>query len=105
TGLTAAAAETTALPGDGELVRTGDSLRLGIDSGNGPGALLISRKQASQPAPAIAARAWQLAEIDAGLPEIGAATTALFVPQMLNLHWLGAVAFDKGCYPGQEIVA
>ena len=24
---------------------------------------------------------------------------------MLNLDLLGAVSFDKGCYPGQEIVA
>lgn len=33
------------------------------------------------------------------------ATTERFLPQVLNLHNLGAVDFDKGCYLGQEIVA
>src|SRR5699024_8855736 len=43
--------------------------------------------------------------IDAGLPQITAATQSEFVPQMLNLHWLMAIDFDKGCYPGQEVIA
>jgi folate-binding protein YgfZ len=46
-----------------------------------------------------------LAEIELGIPEIGAATADRFVAQMLNLDALGAVSFDKGCYPGQEIIA
>lgn len=46
-----------------------------------------------------------LAEIRLGLPKLGAALTERYVPQMLNLDLLGAVAFDKGCYPGQEVVA
>ncbi|MDT0616849.1 hypothetical protein RM531_00035 [Salinisphaera sp. P385] len=49
--------------------------------------------------------AWRLAGIRAGLPVIHTATRALFVPQMLNLHWLNGLDFDKGCYPGQEVVA
>ena len=28
-----------------------------------------------------------------------------FLPQSLNLDLLGGLSFDKGCYPGQEIVA
>ncbi len=28
-----------------------------------------------------------------------------FVAQMLNLDVLGAIAFDKGCYTGQEVIA
>ncbi|CAM9954350.1 unnamed protein product [Chrysoparadoxa australica] len=48
---------------------------------------------------------WRLAGIRAGLPVIHTATRALFVPQMLNLHWLNGLDFDKGCYPGQEVVA
>jgi hypothetical protein len=51
------------------------------------------------------ATAWRGSDIDAGLPHVCAATTELFVPQMLNLDALAGVAFDKGCYPGQEIVA
>ncbi len=48
---------------------------------------------------------WQLNRILAGQPEVLAATQGEFVPQMLNLHWIGAVDFHKGCYPGQEVVA
>jgi folate-binding protein YgfZ len=49
--------------------------------------------------------AWRLLEIQAGLPNIFAATAELFVPQMANLQLINGVSFKKGCYPGQEIVA
>jgi folate-binding protein YgfZ len=45
------------------------------------------------------------ARIAAGLPQVYAATTELFVAQMLNLDVIGAISFTKGCYTGQEIVA
>jgi folate-binding protein YgfZ len=48
---------------------------------------------------------WTLEEIRAGRPLITSATQDLFVPQMVNYDTLGAVNFQKGCYPGQEIVA
>ena len=48
---------------------------------------------------------WTLEEIRAGRPWISAATQDQFVPQMVNLETLGGVDFQKGCYPGQEIVA
>ena len=48
---------------------------------------------------------WYLQEIRAGRPFITAATQDQFVPQMVNLETLGGVDFQKGCYPGQEIVA
>jgi folate-binding protein YgfZ len=47
----------------------------------------------------------ELAEIELGIPEIAPQTTERFVAQMLNLDELGAISFDKGCYPGQEIIA
>jgi tRNA-modifying protein YgfZ len=47
----------------------------------------------------------ELAEIRLGLPTLSAALRGLFLPQMLNLDLLGGVAFDKGCFPGQEIIA
>ena len=40
-----------------------------------------------------------------GYPMIGKAQSELFTPHMLNLDLLGAVSIDKGCYPGQEVVA
>jgi folate-binding protein YgfZ len=49
--------------------------------------------------------AWTLEEIRAGRPLISAATQDKFVPQMVNFETLGAINFQKGCYPGQEIVA
>ena len=48
---------------------------------------------------------WILGEIRAGRPFISSATQDKFVPQMVNLEKLGGVDFQKGCYPGQEIVA
>jgi folate-binding protein YgfZ len=48
---------------------------------------------------------WTLDEIRAGRPLITGATQDQFVPQMVNFDTLGAVNFQKGCYPGQEIVA
>ncbi|MGZ8245160.1 CAF17-like 4Fe-4S cluster assembly/insertion protein YgfZ [Methylomagnum sp.] len=48
---------------------------------------------------------WRLRNIEAGLPEISAAITEEFLPQMLNLDLLGGIGFKKGCYTGQEIVA
>lgn len=50
-------------------------------------------------------RGWDWLRIRACLPTITAATQDQFVPQMLDLEHLGAVSFDKGCYPGQEVVA
>lgn len=48
---------------------------------------------------------WHLAMIRAGLPLVTAVTQEEFVPQMLNFELIGGVSFNKGCYPGQEIVA
>ena len=55
--------------------------------------------------PTAAEEAWTLREIRAGRPFITRATQDQFVPQMVNLEKLGGVDFQKGCYPGQEIVA
>ena len=55
--------------------------------------------------PTAAESAWTLQEIKAGRPFISAATQDQFVPQMVNLEKLGGVDFQKGRYPGQEIVA
>ncbi len=49
--------------------------------------------------------AWRGQLIARGVPWIGEAQREEFTPHMLNLDLVGAVDFDKGCYPGQEIVA
>ncbi|WP_137937867.1 folate-binding protein YgfZ [Chitinivorax sp. B] len=48
---------------------------------------------------------WSLREVQAGTPWITPATQEQFVAQMANMELIGAVSFNKGCYPGQEIVA
>jgi tRNA-modifying protein YgfZ len=53
----------------------------------------------------VAIEAWHAREIAAGMPQVYAATSEAFVAQMLNLDTVGGVAFDKGCYTGQEVIA
>jgi folate-binding protein YgfZ len=48
---------------------------------------------------------WLMENLRAGRAEIWQAQSEEFTPHMLNLDLLDAVSFDKGCYPGQEIVA
>ncbi len=62
-------------------------------------------KGAAPVADPLALAAWQRLEVDSGIVTIEAATVDQFVPQMLNFELIGAVNFQKGCYPGQEVVA
>ena len=43
--------------------------------------------------------------IVSGSPEITAASSEAWIPQMVNYIEVGGVDFKKGCYPGQEVVA
>jgi folate-binding protein YgfZ len=70
--------------------------------------LALSARTPSQPPPGLAevgSGVWWWSKIDAGLPDVFAATEERFVPQALNLDVLGGVHFGKGCYTGQEVVA
>jgi folate-binding protein YgfZ len=49
--------------------------------------------------------AWRLLDISDGVAQVYAATSEEFVAQMLNLDVLEGIAFDKGCYTGQEVIA
>ena len=44
-------------------------------------------------------------QFEQGVAHVSAATFEVFIPQMINLDLVGGVNFQKGCYPGQEIVA
>jgi folate-binding protein YgfZ len=48
---------------------------------------------------------WRRLAVENGEPQVYAATSGEFVAQMLNLDAFGAIAFDKGCYTGQEVIA
>jgi folate-binding protein YgfZ len=93
-----------------------DALRvLGAAAGSEPGGavaaswgdrrLLLVPRGLEQIDPGTSLAAWERADIAAGIPQVYAATTESFVAQMLNLDLLGAIAFDKGCYTGQEVIA
>lgn len=85
------------------------ALRLGEGSGR---SLLIAGAEYAQGllanldgvSPRLDPALWRLAGIEAGVPEVTAAVSEEFLPQMLNLDALGGIGFQKGCYTGQEIV-
>ena len=81
----------------GQLVRLPDGAGV-------PRALLASARTAGSVA-AMSLDSWRWLEVQTGVAVIEAATIEQFVPQMLNFELVGGVNFQKGCYPGQEIVA
>ncbi len=54
---------------------------------------------------ALSLATWRWLEVRSGIVTIEAATVDRFVPQMVNYELVGGVDFQKGCYPGQEVVA
>ncbi|MBR0565761.1 folate-binding protein YgfZ [Azoarcus sp. L1K30] len=84
-------------------------IRLGAESAvvvtatdNAPAVFAALRSAGAVPA---GTDTWQLAMVRAGLPLVTAPTQEAFVAQMLNYDLIGGISFQKGCYPGQEIVA
>jgi len=68
--------------------------------------LILAPRSEPLPQGHIASRAeWRIEDIEGGIPEVLEETSGMFVAQMLNLDAIGAIAFDKGCYTGQEIIA
>ena len=67
--------------------------------------VLRARVRIEEVAGAAAIPTRDLDDVRQGLPQVYAATSEQFVAQMLNLDLLGAIAFDKGCYTGQEVIA
>ncbi|WP_233523315.1 folate-binding protein YgfZ [Dyella solisilvae] len=49
--------------------------------------------------------AWRLPQLQAGWPWLPGNLPGELLPPAISLERLQAVAFDKGCYPGQEIAA
>ena len=73
--------------------REGDAYRFGC----GDHSLVIGTNHAND--------AWRLPQILAGWPWLPNEALGTLLPPALSLERLKAVSFDKGCYPGQEIVA
>ncbi len=53
----------------------------------------------------VGASSWSWLDLAAATPTVLPGTVEQFVPQMANLDLVGGISFNKGCYPGQEIVA
>ncbi len=49
--------------------------------------------------------AWELLDIQSGIPTIYPSTVDLILPHHANLSMLNGISFDKGCYLGQEVIA
>lgn len=76
------------------------------DDGTAPRFLLLQPTAFAAPdLPTIALEDWHGLDVRAGLAWVRGATVEQFVPQMVNLELIGGVNFQKGCYPGQEVVA
>jgi folate-binding protein YgfZ len=87
--------------GSGAAIRLPDAV---VDGVAVPRVLLAGAEPAAA-APALEMDAWRAYEVHSGVGRIVAATLEQFVPQMVNLELVGGVNFQKGCYPGQEVVA
>lgn len=80
-------------------------LHMPADSGGLRQIIVAPRGETIPEADFTAREEWRLDDIAAGIPEIGAPVSGLWVAQMLNLDLIGAVSFNKGCYTGQEVIA
>ena len=61
--------------------------------------------QCQQVASAVSGNGMRYLNILSGKPEITAASSEAWIPQMVNYIHVNGVDFKKGCYPGQEVVA
>jgi folate-binding protein YgfZ len=76
------------------------------DAAGVPRHLLVQDTSAPPPdLPALDPAYWAWLEVRSAVARITAATAEQFVPQMVNFELVGGVNFQKGCYPGQEVVA
>jgi folate-binding protein YgfZ len=101
-GVVPEAAMRTAAGEAGQVIRVGaDKFVLSIAPGRAAAVWEVLRQSATP----VGAPVWDWLRLNAGIPMIVAATQEQFVPQMVNLEVIGGVSFQKGCYPGQEIVA
>jgi folate-binding protein YgfZ len=71
----------------------------------GPRAAVEAVRAACALDPCVDATTWETLEIEAGLPRVAGPLADRFLPQELGLESLDGLHFDKGCYPGQEVIA
>jgi folate-binding protein YgfZ len=77
----------------------GHAPALAFDSGR----CLLSGTEAAADTDAV--RRWRRLDLCQGLPWLEPESSGQHLPQWLGLEELGALVYDKGCYPGQEVIA
>lgn len=77
-----------------EIQEADEALRFGCGDHS---LMLLPQPGASEP--------WRAVQVKAGWPWLPDALQSTLLPPALSLHRLQAVSLEKGCYPGQEIVA
>jgi folate-binding protein YgfZ len=105
-GAPAAAATWSVQPvAGGQLVRLPDVL--GVPRWLWAGASDAAQEHlgAASQLPSLPADQWHWLDVMSGIARVQQATVDQFVPQMVNYELVGGVNFQKGCYPGQEVVA
>lgn len=68
-------------------------------------ALWLGQPPGASAAPVLDPELWRALEVRSGIARVVAINSEQFVPQMVNWELVGGVNFQKGCYPGQEVVA
>lgn len=76
-----------------------------LDFGAEGGARVVSIGPTQAGADVAALARWRRSDLEHGLPRLEASQREQWTPQMLSLDRLRAYSVNKGCYPGQEIVA
>lgn len=79
--------------------------RVRIRIGHGESLRQLRLGTSSESYDSVAAQHWHLLDLAIGWVWIDEALQDLWTPQMLSLQQLQAFSLNKGCYPGQEIVA
>lgn len=97
-----APAMATATGGNNTVIRVDDARFIVIAAADAAADLWQKLAVSARP---VGTPTWQWLDVQSGIPLICRATTEAFVPQMVNFDKIGGVSFNKGCYPGQEIIA
>lgn len=80
------------------------SLRVNPDTGR-TGAIKLIQNQADLEQIELTDHHFETELHSLGIAYISAATVESFIPQSINFDLVGGIHFEKGCYPGQEVVA
>ena len=86
-------------------VPQGESWHFDLRGADAPRRWTLAAVDSLPPANTAFERAWAAADLAHGLPRLEAGQREAWTPQMLSLQRLRAFSLNKGCYPGQEIVA